>query len=68
MEQKYLDKLEELKNTNACPQDDVDNLIPIDECTLCGRRIDPLHGNCVPDGIICDGCLKTYNEKYKDKK
>lgn len=68
MEQKYLDKLKELEDTNAFPLDDVNNLLPIDECTYCGKRLDPLYGNCVPDGIICDKCSKTYNEKYKAKK
>ena len=63
MEQKYLDKLKELEDTNAFPLDDVNNLLPIDECTFCGRRFDPLYGNCVPDGIICDKCLKTYKAK-----
>ena len=65
MEQKFLDKLEELKDTNAFPQDDVDNLLPIDECTYCGKRIDPSDGTCVSDGILCDNCFKKskFNKK-----
>lgn len=65
MEQKFLDKLEELKNTNAFPNDDVNNLLPIDECTFCGKKLNSVDGYGVPDGILCDKCFKKskFNKK-----
>ena len=61
---KMLKKLDKLKDTDACPQDDVNNLITWNECTICGKQFTPEehHGNPTQDGFLCDDCYKKYGK------
>jgi hypothetical protein len=65
---KMLKRLEDLKDTDACPHGDINNLITWNECTLCGKQFNPKehHGNASVDGFLCDNCYcksKEMNEK-----
>lgn len=63
--EEMMKKLDELKDTDACPQDDVNNLITWNECTHCGKQftLKEGHGNPTDDGFLCNKC---FNKLYGD--
>jgi len=67
MEDEMLEKLDELKDTDACPMDNVNNLITWNECTVCGKHFNPNehHGNPTRDGFLCEECYKKYEKDGK---
>lgn len=67
--EKMLERLEELKDTDACPHGEPCNLINWNECTLCGKHFSGKEdkGNPSPDGFLCNSCFeKSKKIKYKE--
>jgi len=64
MNDAMLKKLEELKDTDACPMDNINNLVTWNECTICGKHFNPNehHGNPTEDGFLCNKC---FNKKVR---